>query len=229
MNPHGHRHGFSLHRLEAFSDAVFAFAVTLLVVSLEVPHSAQELFHAMRGFLAFGICFGFLVMVWWDHHSFFRDYPLTDGRTLVLNMVLLFVVLLYVYPMKFLFTTLVDGMIFGRPVEGIQSIGEVKTLMVVYGLGFLAVNGVLALMHLHAWRRRAGLRLAPFQQARLRGRIRAHAGTCAVAGLSILIARFTSDRGSLAGWTYFLLAPLHTFNGMWTGRQERLAAAPEAG
>ncbi len=33
---------------------VFAFAVTLLVVSLEVPHTFSELLTTMRGFLAFG-------------------------------------------------------------------------------------------------------------------------------------------------------------------------------
>ena len=45
-------------RVEAFSDAVFAFAVTLVIVSLEVPKTFDELFETMKGFLSFGCCFG---------------------------------------------------------------------------------------------------------------------------------------------------------------------------
>jgi hypothetical protein len=44
-------------RVEALSDGVFAFAITLLVVSLEVPRTFDELLVTMRGFLAFAITF----------------------------------------------------------------------------------------------------------------------------------------------------------------------------
>ena len=220
----GRRHGFALHRVEGFSDAVFAFAVTLLVVSLEVPKSAQELFHTMWGFLAFGVCFAFLVLIWFDHHTFFKRYPLTDTTTLLLNMVLLFVVLLYVYPMKFLFTLLVNGLVLGHQVEAVKSVAEIKTLMVIYGLGFLTVNGVLFLMHFHAWRQRDALHLDQGECAELAGTLRRFLINGGVALLSILIARFTSDNGLLAGWTYMLLAPFQTINGVLTRRRGKRAA-----
>src|ERR1035438_7056461 len=48
--------GGEITRLEAFCDVVFGFALTLLVVSLEVPRSYAEMMAAMRGFLPFAIC-----------------------------------------------------------------------------------------------------------------------------------------------------------------------------
>ncbi len=220
----GRRHGIALHRLEGFSDAVFAFAITLLVVSLEVPKSAQELFHAMQGFLAFGICFAFLVLVWLQHHDFFRLYALADRTTAVLNMLLLFVVLLYVYPMKFLFGAIVTSLALNKPITGVQSVAELKTLMVIYGLGFLAVNLVLLFMHRHAWRFRAALLPDPADQIQARSAQLEFALNAAVAILSILIARSPWDNGSLAGWTYLLLAPLQTARGFWEGRRQRALA-----
>src|SRR6266568_4842749 len=81
-----------ISRIEGLSDAVFAFAVTLLVVSLEVPKTFDELAVAMRGFGAFAICFALLFIVWFNQYKFFRRYGLQDALTVCLNGALLFVV-----------------------------------------------------------------------------------------------------------------------------------------
>src|SRR5882724_10028464 len=98
-------------RLEAFCDVVFGFAITLLVVSLEVPHSFGELLNAMRGFLPFAACFAQFVLIWITHYRFSRRYGLEDGYTVFLNVLLLFIVLFYVYPLKFLFTHLLGSLV----------------------------------------------------------------------------------------------------------------------
>src|SRR5262245_64312464 len=65
----------------------------------------------MRQFFAFAICFALLFQVWWRHFNFFRRYGLEDVPTIVLTGVLLFVVLFYVYPLKFVFTLVVNQII----------------------------------------------------------------------------------------------------------------------
>lgn len=87
---HFRRRGGEITRQEGFTDAVFAFAVRLLVVSLEVPKTLQELVGAMKGFVAFAICFAILVQVWYHHYKFSRRYGRQTDYTVVLNAALIF-------------------------------------------------------------------------------------------------------------------------------------------
>src|SRR4051812_4044306 len=106
---HGFRwRGREISRIEGLSDAVFAFCVTLLVVSLEAPKTYEELSHMMHGFLSFGLCFVLLIMIWHTQYIYFRRYSLDDLPSFVLNAALLFVVAFYVYPLKFLMGVLVN-------------------------------------------------------------------------------------------------------------------------
>src|ERR1700756_2479865 len=85
--------GGEIARIEGLSDAVFAFAITLLVVSLEVPKTFNELAETMHGFGAFLVSFVLLFFVWFNQYKFFRRYGLGDNITVALNAALLFVVL----------------------------------------------------------------------------------------------------------------------------------------
>src|SRR5438128_5416426 len=77
--------GGEIARIEGLSDAVFAFAVTLLVVSLEVPKTFTELTTLMRGFLPFAISFCLLMQVWHEQYRYFRRYNLQDSASTILN------------------------------------------------------------------------------------------------------------------------------------------------
>src|SRR5437764_13649978 len=72
-----------ISRVEGFSDAVFGFAITLLIVSLEVPKTLTELFATMRGFGAFLVTFLMLSAIWYSEYLFFRRYGLVDGATVI--------------------------------------------------------------------------------------------------------------------------------------------------
>src|SRR3954453_18096505 len=156
--------GEEVTRLEAFSDTVFGFALTLLVVSLDVPRTFGDLTNAMRGFPAFAICFILLALIWNSHYKFCRRYGLDDGTARFLSCVLLFVVLFYVYPLKFLFNLSITGILFGAgPLISITA-SQLTSLLVIYGLGFAAVYLALTLLYLHAWRLRETLELTQLER-----------------------------------------------------------------
>src|ERR1051326_3526584 len=131
--------GRDVTRLESFSDAVFGFALTLLVVSLDVPKSFEDLVNTMRGFPAFAICFLLLALIWNSHYKFCRRFGLDDGTARFLTCVMLFFVLFYVYPLKFLFSLSITGLVFGAGPLISMTDAELPRLLVIYGLGFAAV------------------------------------------------------------------------------------------
>ncbi|MGH7939377.1 MAG: TMEM175 family protein, partial [Bryobacteraceae bacterium] len=156
--------GQEVSRLESFADAVFGFALTLLVVSLDVPKNFGDLITTMRGFPAFALCFLILALIWNAHYKFCRRYGLDDGLTRFLTCTLLFLVLFYVYPLKFLFNLSVNEFVFGFSPSSVHvTVEEISTLLIIYGLGFAAVYLSIFLLYLHAWRVRDLLDLNDFE------------------------------------------------------------------
>lgn len=218
-------------RLEGFSDAVFGFALTLLVVSLEAPRTFDELAVVVRGFLPFAVTFALVAWIWYEHYAFFRMFDPDDRITIVLNFVLLFVVLFYVYPLKFLFS-LVVGMILGeRSFAGAYSReGQGTALMLIYGIGFIVVWAVMGLMYLNVLRQRAAMRLSGLEVFEARAGVLYHAATASVGVLSILIVAIGGDRAAAwSGMAYALLGPVHGVVGAALGsRRSRLEAQAHA-
>jgi len=175
--------GFEVTRLESFSDAVFGFALTLLVVSLDVPRDFSDLMNAIRGFPAFALCFLMLALIWNSHYKFCRRYGLDDGFARFLTCVLLFLVLFYVYPLKFLFSLGINGFFFGpAAVTTHINAAQFSTLLLIYGLGFAAVYLALFLLYLHAYRLRDTLDLSELERLDTRYFIR-RLGTLVAVGL----------------------------------------------
>lgn len=228
--PHFNWRGGDISRVEALSDAVFAFAVTLLVVSLEVPTSFSEMMNSMRGFISFGICFTLLFLIWHAHYIFYRRYGLEDTYTTILNAILLFVVLFYIYPLKFLFSFLISAMFgidTGVSAAAMITGNDIQQLMLVYSFGFMSIFLVFMLMYVNAYRKRALMELSEIEVLSTRASLNMHIIYVAVAALSVGLA--ATGRPALiaaAGWCYALLWPGQMINGIYFGKKiDRLAKA----
>ena len=230
-------HGFRVRsrevsRLEGLSDAVFGFAITLLVVSLEVPNTFDELVAMLRGFVAFGASFAVLVMIWYEHYTFFRRYGFEDLWIIALNSALLFVVVLYIYPLKFMFSAVIGQMMFGLDAGGPEmprAWSDTPALMTIYSVSIIAVFALLGLMYLHAYRHRARLGLDEAEVWLTRQSLIAHAIWIAVALLAIAISLVGGPRWvPIAGFTYALLGPAQALNGIVIGKRVRRATRSRA-
>ena len=84
-------------RLEAFSDGVFAVAITLLALNLAVPgpgHGplSSQLLDAWPSWVAYAISFFTVGIIWTNHHALFRSFGAVDRILIFLNLLLLFFV-----------------------------------------------------------------------------------------------------------------------------------------
>ena len=222
--------GGEITRLEGFSDAVFAFAITLLVVSLEVPRTFQQLALTMKGFAVFAICFTLLLMVWYEHFLYFRRYGFQSVYPVFLNAMLLFVVLFYVYPLKFLFTLVIAQFTGGAILESRQALDamitndQVRPLFAIYGAGFAGVYALLALLYLHAYGRRRELELNECETLRTRHEMINHIAYVAIGLTSIALAvSLPMKFVGLAGIWYSSIGVYSTFAGAYQGKREQLA------
>jgi uncharacterized membrane protein len=217
--------GDQVSRLEGLSDAVFGFAITLLVVSLEVPRTFDDLAVAMRGFGGFAVCFCLLSFVWYDHYIFFRMYGLQDTLTGVLNLVLLFLVMFYTYPLKFLFTLLVNLAMGVQPLAGPRPVirgDQFPALLIIFGAGFVAVYVVFTLMYLNAYRQRRVLELTRLEEFDTRAQIYSCLILVTIGLTSIALACvgtpvFTGASGTM----YWMIGPAMGIYWTISGRQRK--------
>lgn len=90
------------NRLEAFSDGVFAFAATLLVLNISVPTdrslSAVQLWHELGShwpdYISYFTSFLVITIMWTNHHALFERIEKIDRHTILFNMLLLMMIVL---------------------------------------------------------------------------------------------------------------------------------------
>lgn len=228
-------------RIENLSDAVFGFGITLLIVSLEVPDSFDELRAMFDGFFAFGVGVMLFFGLWYEHYIFFIRYGLKDRATVILNGILLFVLLFFIYPLKFLVSLFIEVLkaawfylVYGDLQGVLQRIAEeriasqqVPDLMVLYGLGGAAVYGLFAALYFNAWRKRGELGLNEVERGLTRLSISKNlfaGGVPLISAICALLIGPTPLATGVAGSVYMLMGFM-AFFGIREKRLRKKAAS----
>lgn len=218
-------------RLDNFVDGAFAFAITLLVISgASLPRTVAALVEALRGVPAFAVCFLQLALFWHGHVSWRETFGLTDRRSLLLSLLLVFFALIFVFPLHLVYASFFNGISGGmlspdfiRSADGV-SVRSLKVLFACYGLSYACMGGTLAMLFRHSVR--AATHLSPAEVIPVRVHALVWTYYAAIGLLSTLIALCARDGGSgwpiaLAGFSYALLG----FTGVLTSRyRHRLEA-----
>ncbi len=203
--------GGDVSRLESLFDAVIALALTLIVVSVEVPSSFDALLGAFQKLPAFAICFAILVMCWYYNFLFHRRYGIEDFPITILNSILMFLVVFYVYPLKFLY-----AFMFAQAETTITQ-AQIPLLMYMYSGGFVAIFTNLLLMYAYAYSKRVGLELSPNEVLLTKMKLSELGIYVFVGILSILLVACLGSASS-AGLVYCLVGPAQGMNGFAWGR-----------
>ncbi len=106
--------GVETRRVEAFSDGVFAVAITLLVLGFHIPDTLltdRDLIHWLLGqwpdLFAFVTSFATIGVMWINHHRMFTHIKRTDTTLLSLNLLLLMLIVFVPYPTLLLAQTII--------------------------------------------------------------------------------------------------------------------------
>lgn len=195
------RESFGTGRLEAFSDGVFAIAITLLVLEISVPEADFD--HLWRGiadqwpsYLGYATSFLTIGGLWIAHHGIFRRLREADGQVLRLNILLLMLVAFLPYPTKLV-------------AEAIDLASAERAATIFYGANLLAISLVQTLL----WRYVAGRRellepgVGDAEVAQLMRRIAPSTGFYVLAlALSVLVPQ-------VAAFGYLAIAVLAVLRG----------------
>ena len=197
-------------RLDAFVDAAFAFAVSLLIISGgQPPQTLQELRQALLHTPAFAASFALMALFWNAHRRFGALAERRDTVTLLLSLAIVFVVLVYVFPLRVLNQAALHwfsgGLLPGR--ELLSSFDDLALLYTLYGVGFAILAGLYTVLF-HYGRRAGGrLRIGPGEQAEAGDWARTWL-VCAMAGvLSAVLAQVVPMERApwLPGFAYWLI------------------------
>ena len=191
----------SKSRLEALSDGVFGFAATLMVVEVGTSTKLISFTEELPNFISFGASFFIMMALWKLHYNFFRRTKHVDNWIITFNMILLFTVLFYIFPVKSLLDTLLN--------RSAISIEEFSQLFQIYSFGFSFMFLSFTLMYYRAYKKDKKI-VNPYV---LLFYSRHFLIFVFIGVLSAIIARYRIGlRLGVPGFVYMILGPLCYFH-----------------
>jgi uncharacterized membrane protein len=201
--------GLEVTRLDTFVDAAFAFVLTLLVISFDdIPSNIPEMLAAVKRIPGFAASFAMLMVFWLQHRKWSRRYGLENHRTILHSLILIFVMLVYVYPLRMFFEGMFSNLTGGYLSTSyqIETYNELRLMFVFYSAGFLAMSLLVSQLFRLAIRSSTSLGLNSIELRKTRIEMHAWALTASFGLLSILLALTLPDAWVLAaGYMYFAL------------------------
>ncbi|HYC75402.1 TMEM175 family protein [Brevundimonas sp.] len=194
-------------RLDAFVDAAFAFAVSLLIIAGGEPlRSFDDLVQALLRIPSFLAGFALIILFWLAHRTWSSLGPRRDGMATLLSVAVVFSVLVFVFPLRLLTETALHFMSGGWLPGGdlLESFNQLGWMYAIYGFGFSILSVLYVLLFRHA---RAGLeRDDPrWTAANDWGRTWALAAVTGVVSGAVALSPVLPSAPWLPGFTYWLM------------------------
>jgi len=147
--------GENMTRIETFVDAAFAFALTMLIISIdEIPNTPRELLELSKDLPAFLFSAILIATIWDSHAGWSRNFGLQDGPTTCLSLGLVILVLVFIYPIKLIFMAmfayLSDG--FLSPNFAVTELMEIRSMFVYFALLYICLSLLFIALYQHALR-----------------------------------------------------------------------------
>src|SRR3954453_22656922 len=167
--------GIAMTRLETFIDAAFAFAITMLVIATQqIPDDIETLLAVFKNVPAFVASVAVLGIFWRGHWLWSRRYGLEDGTSIFISWALLATILVYIYPLKAVFSSmfyLLSGRQLGYPLGLRANKRQGRALFAIYAIGVTGLSVEIVRLYFRAWKLRGPLRLNEREQSLTRAEI----------------------------------------------------------